>query len=356
MKKRKKVLAVFISGMLCAAAASGFSADARAVFDDAITAPEGYTRIDDQGTLEWLAWDGQTTRGYIVYQNLLGTETKTWLYLTNLFRYNYTELVVPIEAYDTYAAIYAEYETELDFEFCQENKTTQDTMTITLFDEQTADGTYSVNPADYPSKEDILISMCAQLKEADALESAKYTAVLTISLYGSHNRIVNITGVPAGETDAIQTIVAQYDTESTVTYAEEQYQVSSVEDYEDYIAIAAAVSAGYPDATVKMDEVLFQEDTNITEYGTTDLFTAGSDPELPTTTDSATLCGDINLDGAVDMVDAVLLNKAVINVIDLPEGAKQNADCDLNETVDGTDATLLLKFLIHLIDQLPQQQ
>lgn len=72
-----------------------------------------------------------------------------------------------------------------------------------------------------------------------------------------------------------------------------------------------------------------------------------------TTTDSVNLCGDLNLDGVVDIADAVLLSKAVIDVIGLQRSAAQNADCDQNGTVDATDATLLIRFLIRLIDQLP---
>ncbi len=306
MKKVKKILALFTSGVICAVSVPGISANARAIFNNEITAPEGYAQIDDQGTLKWLASDGKGgTRGYIVYQRILETEMETWLYLTNLFRYNYTELVVPVEAYDTYAAIYAEYETELDFEFCRESQTTQDTMTITLFDEKTEDGAYSVDPADYLSKENTLITMCARLQEAGALESAEYSAVFTISEYGSHNQIVNIGGIPAGETDALQTIVAEYDADGTVTYADEKYQVSSVENYEDYVTIAAAVSAVYPEATVEMDLIQFQEDAIITEYGAIDLLTAEPESDPPVATGTTTLStGDIDGDGDITLQDA----------------------------------------------------
>lgn len=68
---------------------------------------------------------------------------------------------------------------------------------------------------------------------------------------------------------------------------------------------------------------------------------------------SATLYGDINLDGKIDIVDAVLLNKAVAGAVVLNEAAWQNADCDANGTLSINDSSTLLRFLVHLIKSLP---
>ena len=63
----------------------------------------------------------------------------------------------------------------------------------------------------------------------------------------------------------------------------------------------------------------------------------------------------MNLDGKVNLTDAVLLNKAVADVVDLSEKAQKNADCKMDGEVNGNDAITLLQFLTHIIDTLPEK-
>lgn len=65
------------------------------------------------------------------------------------------------------------------------------------------------------------------------------------------------------------------------------------------------------------------------------------------------LYGDVNLDGRVDITDAVLLNKAVAGAVSLDSTAQKNADCDANNETGANDAILLLQFLVHIINSLP---
>ena len=65
------------------------------------------------------------------------------------------------------------------------------------------------------------------------------------------------------------------------------------------------------------------------------------------------LYGDVNLDGRVDITDAVLLNKAVAGAVSLDSTAQRNADCDANNETGANDAILLLQFLVHIINSLP---
>ncbi len=69
----------------------------------------------------------------------------------------------------------------------------------------------------------------------------------------------------------------------------------------------------------------------------------------------AVLYGDVNLDGKVDIVDAVLLNKAAAGVVELNATAKMNADCDADGTMSSNDALALLRFLVHIINSLPEK-
>lgn len=78
-------------------------------------------------------------------------------------------------------------------------------------------------------------------------------------------------------------------------------------------------------------------------------------PSSSGTTDSSILYGDVNLDGNVGLVDAVLLNKAVADVVTLNDQARRNADCNANGEVNGSDAITLLMFLTQIIDVLPYQ-
>ena len=67
------------------------------------------------------------------------------------------------------------------------------------------------------------------------------------------------------------------------------------------------------------------------------------------------LYGDVNLDGRVDITDAVLLNKAVAGQVKLNAQASKNADCNGDDGLDSSDATSLLRFLTHIIDSLPEK-
>lgn len=93
--------------------------------------------------------------------------------------------------------------------------------------------------------------------------------------------------------------------------------------------------------------------TTTGESTTTTATTKISHPETSTITVD-TLYGDINLDGKVELTDAVLLNKAVSGTVTLNAQAMQNADCYSNVEIDGNDALALLRFLVHLQDSLPQ--
>ena len=63
--------------------------------------------------------------------------------------------------------------------------------------------------------------------------------------------------------------------------------------------------------------------------------------------------GDVNLDGDVDLADAVLLNKAVAGSVTLNQQAALNADCNNDGKRSADDSMVLLKFLVHLVNDLP---
>ena len=69
--------------------------------------------------------------------------------------------------------------------------------------------------------------------------------------------------------------------------------------------------------------------------------------------DASVLYGDVNLDGNVDISDAVLLNKAAAGMVTLNNQAAKNADCNDNGELGADDAVVLLQFLVHVENTLP---
>ena len=113
--------------------------------------------------------------------------------------------------------------------------------------------------------------------------------------------------------------------------------------------------------------ILTTSTTEETTTTTTESVTTNSDETTATTSGSetatttkggdvtpASLYGDVNLDGRVDIIDAVMLNKAAANTVQLSEQQRSNADCDANNEVDSNDAVVLLKFLVSIIKTLPE--
>ncbi len=97
----------------------------------------------------------------------------------------------------------------------------------------------------------------------------------------------------------------------------------------------------------------------VTSTTTTAVSTTIVDPITTTTTTtgavdpSSILYGDITLDGKIDLVDAVMLNKAVADQVTLSDAAKLNADCQADGEINGNDSITLLRFLVKLENSLP---
>ena len=63
--------------------------------------------------------------------------------------------------------------------------------------------------------------------------------------------------------------------------------------------------------------------------------------------------GDVNLDGKVDILDAVFLNKYLATMVQFSDVQAANADCCQDDVLNEKDASALLQFVILLIDDLP---
>ena len=94
---------------------------------------------------------------------------------------------------------------------------------------------------------------------------------------------------------------------------------------------------------------------------TTTKATTTTKPSKTTTTNATTTntaipsYGDINLDGKVDIVDAIFLNKYLATLIQFSDAQMANADCCQDSVLNDQDTTALMQFIILLIDDLPVQ-
>ena len=97
------------------------------------------------------------------------------------------------------------------------------------------------------------------------------------------------------------------------------------------------------------------ETTTVTDTtDTTDV--SGETTETTTvTTDSGTssenICGDTTMDGKVDLVDAVLLNKFLAGAVTFTDQQVTNANCDQTngtDTVGEEDTTALIRFVLNM--------
>ncbi len=64
-----------------------------------------------------------------------------------------------------------------------------------------------------------------------------------------------------------------------------------------------------------------------------------------------TALGDVNQDNKINIMDIILVNKAIYGKATLSNTQELAADCDKNQKVDSTDSLLIMKYILKLIDQ-----
>ncbi|MDY2509589.1 MAG: dockerin type I repeat-containing protein, partial [Ruminococcus callidus] len=101
-------------------------------------------------------------------------------------------------------------------------------------------------------------------------------------------------------------------------------------------------------------------ETGETTTTTSDVVTTTSDttPIVTVEPGNDDLIGDVNVDGKVDLTDAICMNKYLAGQMELGEQAMRNANCnqaDGTPPVDEADGNALISFVIMLITELPEQ-
>ena len=106
-----------------------------------------------------------------------------------------------------------------------------------------------------------------------------------------------------------------------------------------------ATAEATDETTAETTEVTTAETTEMTTAATTE--TSAINPDI--------LYGDVDLDGAVSLTDAIVLNKYLAGMVVLSDAALANANCylDPDSNLNEEDTTYLMRFVIRLIDDLP---
>lgn len=153
-----------------------------------------------------------------------------------------------------------------------------------------------------------------------------------------------------------------------ITKCQDTYQDGS-ETRTDYICVYSdgrLIGGIEPDGSVPQEEQIVtttSSETTTTDKDTTTSITTSSETtvtqntgtsidETDTTDDkeNAGTIGDVNLDGRVEITDAVMLNKIIAGVVIANDTQKITGDCDFNGELSVNDSNLLLMFLVNYID------
>lgn len=185
----------------------------------------------------------------------------------------------------------------------------------------------------------------AQLKKMYTSDYCITLDELPKDLYGNAEPGTTVT------TDATTDTTAETTTETETTATTYFSVVTTTEDTAETTVettVSTADTEESTETTVESSATETSADTTATTASETTVTTKGA-------VEAATLYGDINLDGRVDITDAVLLNKAAANAVSLSAQQQANADCDESGEVDSNDAVVLLKFLVSIIHTLPNK-
>ena len=107
--------------------------------------------------------------------------------------------------------------------------------------------------------------------------------------------------------------------------------------------------------TTKPNKTTTTNTTTTTKPSKTTTTNATTTTITTTTNTAIPSYGDVNLDGKVDILDAVYLNKYLATLIQFSDAQIANADCYQDGILDDQDTTALVHFIILLIDDLPVQ-
>ena len=116
----------------------------------------------------------------------------------------------------------------------------------------------------------------------------------------------------------------------------------SVSNYDTVVSDGSVTVVGDSETTTVVTTTTDSESTTTVTKKTTDTkeTTTGSEDEAN--------YGDANLDGKVDLTDAVILNKYLAGLVTASEQAVKNMNVYLDDNVDEKDTTYLMRFVLNM--------
>ncbi|MGN1225271.1 MAG: CAP domain-containing protein [Ruminococcus sp.] len=145
-------------------------------------------------------------------------------------------------------------------------------------------------------------------------------------------------------------------TETTTTTTETTTETTTTTTTETTTTTTETTTTTTTQTTTTTTETTTTTTQTTTETTTTTTETTTTGTTITTTMQNDIIYGDCNLDGKVDLSDAIFLNKYLAGQVGLTRKQMESVNCnqmDGTSVVDDTDADALLQFIILLVDKLP---
>lgn len=122
----------------------------------------------------------------------------------------------------------------------------------------------------------------------------------------------------------------------------------TVSNYDTVVSDGSVTVVGDSETTTAVTTTTGSESTTTATKETTVTKDTADTKETTTGSEDEANYGDANLDGKVDLTDAVTLNKYLAGLVTASEQAVKNMNVYLDDNVDETDTTYLMKFILNM--------
>lgn len=122
----------------------------------------------------------------------------------------------------------------------------------------------------------------------------------------------------------------------------------TVSNYDTVVSDGSVTVVGDSETTTAVTTTTGSESTTTATKETTVTKDTADTKETTTGSEDEANYGDANLDGKVDLTDAVILNKYLAGLVTASEQAIKNMNVYLDDNVDEKDTTYLMKFILNM--------
>lgn len=122
----------------------------------------------------------------------------------------------------------------------------------------------------------------------------------------------------------------------------------TVSNYDTVVSDGSVTVVGESGTTTAVTTTTGSESTTTATKETTVTKDTADTKETTTGSEDEANYGDANLDGKVDLTDAVTLNKYLAGLVTASEQAVKNMNVFLDDNVDETDTTYLMRFVLNM--------